>query len=581
MAIGDGFGQLLRPVGTTPLSGGVAVVGSPIGEILQKAGQELEARVRPVMIDRAAQQGAEDGAAGTIEDRGMVTDWDVAYTRAATAAAIARADTERDETIADLATQFQDDPDGFEAAFTQARQQAVSGSPDRLAVRVEQSWQRSGIRQLNRIRARRVSQDAERARGEVQARENTLRGALEGHARNGTLGSEEAQEAMRDLNAIRAEKVANPVWGYGPVEAERDSQIMNAQLSSLTAGRAAVSVFEEAVTAGETLAGAQARSRQALLERFGTDPALAGLTEAERTRMLNAADNALGEQVTQRRQEIASQREEERAREAEVRDRHRSNFDNLRLAADSGGLTETEINAALARDEINASQADGLRGETRAAAGRAYTERRRAEAEASRAEADRRRAENEAQREANRAAAEARRDARDRARDQREAGQSLAQELQDRATSDPGFAVSEARENFRRGLISERQLRSVERLAQSEWARDYRDERANTVRAMGRNAPARDIDAMDDAFESWITRNPNVTPEQVNRWHTTFQTSYTRRRGAAASPGGGGARTRAQIDQDIARVRADRSMPAAQRTQRLNRLAEERRAAQR
>lgn len=588
MAIGDGFGQLLRPVGTTPLSSGVTVVRDQSGAILENLGQQLSARAMPAVIDQAAQRGAEDGAAGTIEERGMTTDWDVAYMRAAQAAAIANADTQRDETIADLTVQYQDDPQGFEVALTQAQQAAVAAASPRLAVRVEQSWQRVGQRQLNRLRVRQAGQIAERARGDLQAKEQTLRGALEGFARAGALGTEDAEEAMTALNVIIDEKVANPVWGYGPVEAQRDRQLLAATLASLTAGRGAVAVFEEAVGAGETLAGAQAKSRQALLERFDNDPALAGMTEAERQRMLNAADNALVERVTQRRQEITARREEERAAEQEINDRHRSNFDSMRMAADGGGLTEGQINAAYERGDINASQADGLRGETRSAASRAYTERQRARAEADRAEADRRRAEadnrraaNEARRDRETAARESRRDARERERAEREQGQSAYMELQDLAPEQPEQAVTRARDLRRNGIIDERQLRSIERAASAEWRRDYADVLANTRRSMGRTAPSRDIDTMNDSFERWILSNPTASPEQVSRWSTAFVEGYARRRGAQVSPGGGGSRTRAQIDRDIAAVTGDRTIPARAKAERLARLNAERRAAQR
>lgn len=573
MPLGDGYGQLLRPGGVTPLPSGVQSAPDPMPEALANLGQAIERRVKPVLIERAAQAGEREGNAGTPQSRMILTDMDAAYVSAARQAYLARTATDRDDVLDRLFVEHQADPEAFEAAARQAQQEAVQGAAPDFAIDLELGWERGIQRRGQRLAIAKRDLDSRRARDDVDARVATLQGTLEAAARGGTLGEADAQEAMAEYNRLIDEKVANPIWGYTAAEAQRDRAVFAGRLASLEIGRSVVTEFETNITGGMTTRQAESVARANLAKAFEENPALAGLPEAERTRLLGVADNALKERLEVLSAERRAEEEAEREAKAQERERHQTNFGNLLLGADSGELSEADINAALARGDISPVQADTLRGNTRAAASRARTEENRAIADRRRAEADARRADAEANREER----ENRRDARE---GQRERAQDRVFELEDMAETDPDGAERAALRDYQNGVITERQYRSIRNRARGERNSDD-GARLDGTRSRMRQSRARpeELNTMESRYRDYLDRNPNATAEQRDRWHSAFLSDWERRRGQGAAPRGA-VRSLAQIDADINAVRNNRSLTPADRARRLNALQQERRAAQ-
>lgn len=557
MALGDGFGQLIRPSGTTPLQSGVRMFDPGIGEALTGLGQAVENQVKPVLLDRAATKGRIEGDAGIQSDVIPITDYDLAFKRANEQAYLARNDIDRDETLAALEQQYGADPEKFQLAALEAKSAQIKGARGSLAVAVEQSWDRAITRKTGGLAKAKVQRDLKKSLDDIDVGISRNRAVLESAARNGTLGSDEAQEAMQKLQEGIKSKVENPLSTYTAVEADRDFRVVSGQLASLTVGRTVATTFSDAMAGGDTIAGSEAKARAGLLAAFDTNPALAGLDQAERARLLKVADDALVENASQARRLKQDSDAEERAATAATREKQQGNYYTLLPAADQGGLSISEINKREAAGDISATQADALRGNTRAAASRAETARNQSIAAARRAEAD--------------ATREARLGAREQA-------QGLVYDLRDQADVEPDAALSEARRARGAGIITEAQYRSIERAARAEWNRDDKDRLSDTRNAMkAAGAKPEDIDYMERSYSDVIDANPNWNEQDRDKYHAAFRKNYISRAGRKSSPTGQ-VRNVQQINADIQAITRSNA-PAAVKSQRLAALRNELRAA--
>ncbi len=557
MPLGEGYGQLIRPTGTTPLQSGVRTFDPGIGEALTGLGQEIGRRVKPALMDEAATKGRLEGDAGIQSDVIPITDIDLAYKRANEQAYLARNDIDRDETLAALEQQFGADPEKFQLAALEAKSAQIKGARGSLAVAVEQSWDRAITRRTTGLAKAKVQRDLKKSLDDIDVGIARNRAVLEAAARNGTLGSDEAQEAMQKLQEGIKGKVENPLSTYTAVEADRDLRVVSGQLASLTVGRTVATTFADAMTGGDTIAGAEAKARAGLLEAFSTNPALAGLDQAERARLLKVADDALVENASQARRLKADADAEERAATAALREKHQTNYYTLLPAADAGGLTIAEINKREAAGDISAPQADALRGNTRAAASRAETARNQAIAAARRAKAD-------AEREARLSA--------------KEAGRGLVYRLIDDADLDPDGALAEATRARGAGIITEAQLRSIERAARAELNSDDKERVAQTRDVMKRlGAKSEDVSMMARQYRLALDQNPDWGEEERDRFHETFQKRYVAQTGRKSSPTGQ-VRSVPQIQADIMATTRSNA-PANVKAQKLDRLRNELKAA--
>lgn len=557
MPLGEGYGQLIRPTGTTPLQSGVRTFDPGIGEALTGLGQEIGRRVKPALMDEAATKGRLEGDAGIQSDVIPITDIDLAYKRANEQAYLARNDIDRDETLAALEQQFGADPEKFSLAALEAKSAQIKGARGSLAVAVEQSWDRAITRRTTGLAKAKVQRDLKKSLDDIDVGIARNRAVLEAAARNGTLGSDEAQEAMQKLQEGIKGKVENPLSTYTAVEADRDLRVVSGQLASLTVGRTVATTFNDAMAGGDTIAGAEAKARAGLFEAFNTNPTLAGLDQAERARLLKVSDDALVENASQARRLKADADAEERAATAALREKHQTNYYTLLPAADAGGLTIAEINKREAAGDISAPQADALRGNTRAAASRAETARNQSIAAARRAQAD--------------ASREARLGAKEQA-------QGLVYDLRDLADVDPDAALAEATRARGAGMITETQLRSIQRAARAEWNRDDKDRIADTRNAMkAAGAKPEDIDYMERRYSDILDANPNWNEQDRDKYHTQFRQSYVVRAGRKSSPTGQ-VRSPEQIRADILSVSRSNA-PATVQAQRLTALRNELKAA--
>ena len=502
MPLGDGFGNLIRTPGITPLSSGVQAVRNPAGDILQNLGQEVENRVKPLMIERARQAGLRDGDNGTIQNRVPITDMDVAYEQAARKAYVARANIDREAILKGLADEHQYDPDGFQQKALEARQEILSKAQPEYAVQIEQSWDRDIQRRASIIHHAKRDKDAQEAKSAVDARIQSIQGALEAHANNGTLQSQAAQELQTELTGLIDQKVANPIWNYTNEHAQRDNRILASRLTAITAGQEVLSIFTNAQSQGKTVLEAEALARESFRQRFVNDPMLANLPPDQQQQLRGMADNALNARVQVAREEERAKQAQEREAEKAHNERLRDNFDSLLPAADAGQLSIARIAQEREAGNINARQADSLIGQVRAAQSRAEQLARQTRA------AERG------------AAAQAR------------AAASLSRlehkyDLQDRAMTDPDGALAQAQEDFRNGRISRSDLRAVETAARSENNSDDDLRMRETGRLAQQyrlgGSGSRGVLArqqLEDSYKAWIDQHPNATSVERDAWHT-------------------------------------------------------------
>jgi hypothetical protein len=589
MALGDGFGQLIRPTGVTPIASSPVVVGNPLAETLGNLASEVERRVKPVVVDQAAQAGLQDGAAGVSQDRVPITDMDVAYMRANRAAYIARVETDRDATLEDLALNHQFDPQTFEAKAREEQAKTISQADPKFAVDIEMGWERGIARRAVALQRNKVRVDLARAKDDIDARLGTLKGTIETNARNGTLASDEAQEALESFNRLVDEKAANPAWGYSTQEAARDRVIMAGRVGALSAGRLVGNAFEESLNGGDIVEVAKAKARKTLYEEFDKNPALTGMGEAERNRLLAIADNDLTERATLAREEKRAIDEQEKLQSDAIKDKQRTNFDNLHIAAESGGLSNDVIGGYEARGDISPEQGRALRARNEREIRQEQSDQRREEsarradehrarAEASRAEADRRRASAEERRASADAARDLTRAERERTKETREAGRDMVYDLRDLADTDPDAALTQARRLLGNGAITRAQFETVKSSVQSELQSDDRERMAEVrthMKSLG--AKSEDIEYAERLYRRDLDAGKFETAAQRDNWVSTFKQNYGRTAAGRASPTGS-SRTLAQVNGELEAARRNRAMPVAQKAAMIDRLTRERRA---
>ncbi len=277
MALGDGFGQLIRPTGVSPIASAPTVVRDVLGDVLTGLASEVERRVKPIAIDQAAQQGRVDGDAGINQKVASFTDVGQAYVSANRQAYLARVNTDRDETLEDLSLIHQADPKGFEDAANEARSKAIQGAGREYAVQIEQGYDRGIKRRLTRIARQRQSLDLTESKASIDARMTTLKSQIEGFASNGELASEESIYAMIDLANLRNEKVDNPLFTYSADQALQESAKFSRRVASLAIGREAEIYFEAAITAKKSATLAFAETRAKLARDLDVHPVMPAL----------------------------------------------------------------------------------------------------------------------------------------------------------------------------------------------------------------------------------------------------------------------------------------------------------------
>lgn len=519
MVTGDGFGRLIRPAQVTPLPSAVTQADNPLPEAIAGLGRFLESRARPELMRRAADAGAQDGAAGTIQNRPIITDMDEAYLSAARQAYLAREEGLRDEKLDDLAAQFAGDPQGFENAAREAMTGVVTGAAPTYAVAIEQSWARGIQRRLRPILRARQAADAATAKDNIDARVATLRGRLQALARVGELGGDEAAEVQEELDRLWGEKQANPLWRYGAAENERERAALAGEVAGLSLGRQLLTDFETMVASGKTALEARATALSNLNTAFETNEALRMLPEAERKRIRGMADDAFTNAFEARAALRRAEEDAEREADRQQRERYEANFNTYLPMADSGALTIPQINALADRGEITQRQADALRSQTRAAATRAYTEQRRAQA-----------AERQAAAAERSAAADERRAA-------REGAQNMVYDLRDRAETDPDGALREARRLHAAGVLNRADLNSVRNAAQSEWNDDDKERIAGMrqqLRSM--RLPPERMDVVESRYRQWADQNPNATTQARDLAARSFVQTAAAAGAASISP---------------------------------------------
>ena len=487
MPLGDGFGNLIRTPGITPLSSGVQAVRNPAGDILQNLGQEVESRVKPLAMEKARQAGLRDGDNGTIQDRVPITDMDVAYEQAARTAYVARTNLDRDAILEGLAVEHQYDPEGFQQKALEARQEILSKAQPEYAVQIEQLWDRDIQRRAFRIQHAKRDKDAQEAKSSVDTRIQSIQGALEAHANNGTIQSQAAQELQTELTGLIDQKIANPIWNYTSEQAQRDSRVMASRLTAITAGQEVLSIFTDAQSQGKTVLEAEALARESFRQRFVQDPTLSNLPPDQQQQLRGMADNALNARVQVAREEERAKQAQEREAEKAHNERLRDNFDSLLPAADAGQLSIARIGQERDAGNINARQADSLIGQVRAAQSRAdqlARQTRAAERGASAAE--------------------------------RTAGATMRMErkydLQDLARTNPDAAEAQAEADYRRGTLRRSDLEAIRSIARGENNSDDAErKRVMTDTAKQYGFGNRQREALERAYDSYIDRNPNAT----------------------------------------------------------------------
>ncbi len=389
MPLGDGFGQLIRPAGTTPLQSGVRVADPGIGEVLTGLGRAIEARVKPVLMDQAMAEGRAAGDAGQQLDVTPITDYDVALKRANETAYLARNDIDRDETIAALQQKYAADPEAFQLAALEAKAAQIKGARGSLAVAVEQSWDRAIGRTTSRLQSQKAERDLKNAKADIDLSLKQAGDFIQASARAGTLSSDEAQEAMEKFNRLIDEKAANPLWGFSEVDANAARIGLSVSVAALTAGKHAEDLFEAGVAKGLDANRAYAEARQGLLDAFDTDPSLKGLGLTERQAMLTASDNALNEALRIRKDLVYSEQQEAKAEEKARKDAQRETNESFerRLVGNPGAVTVEEIDKAVADGLLTSAQGNQLIRYRRSEADRVRVEQARADAMVRAAEA--------------------------------------------------------------------------------------------------------------------------------------------------------------------------------------------------
>lgn len=501
MAIGDGFGNLLRQVGTTSRPSGVTVVSDPLGQALGNLGQAIENRVKPIVIEAAADEGARDGADGTPKERLPITDANVAYNRAARLTYRNKTNLDRDAALDELANQFTYDQKGFEAAAAQALQDTLSKTEPEYSVEIEQGWQRQIQSKSLRIAKASLQNLTQETVASTTARLDNLKGRLESAARNGMMGDAESKELLAEYQSILNEKVVNPIFKYTDAQMANDVKFMNGNLAALSVGKMVKDTFIKDLEKGEMIYVADANARKSFEEMFAKNPDLANMSEVDKQKLKNAADNALTAELSIARNEEKAKREEERKVEEETRAKQKDTYDAAWGAADSGALSIGEINAMKARGEIDGRYERSLIGTLRAGQNRRNAEARQVRAAERSAAADERRA-----------AAESRRARSD-------GGRGRYYDLMDLAETDPDAAVSMARTLRSSGGLTEPQLRSVTLHARSENNSDDSFRKRDLRETMrGLRLPDERAAKILDSYDRWVDANPQATAAQRDAW---------------------------------------------------------------
>lgn len=300
---------------------------------------KLQQAIAPAANEAAKVLGEQKAAAGQFEQRLTLTGADAAFNEAMRTGTMARLGNQRDADLDALRLEHPSDPDGYNAAATEYRTNALRAAvPGALAIDWGAEFDERNNRNLSVIRAARAEADLNEAKSDLMASttrivDETISG-MQGLPLDQAWDDPQVQAgylmAVRNIAALEA----NPAFGVSPEEADA----MRLELASkVKAGAARSYAVNLLRTEGSAAALSAVQQLMTVEEGF--------VSQTERDLVVSAAREAVTSELALQNQRVNQANAERSAREQEGARLIEADVASFALTGEGTGLTEEQVRA--------------------------------------------------------------------------------------------------------------------------------------------------------------------------------------------------------------------------------------------